>query len=74
MGSRLKIGFPVNETFRENEAKFREKKFREFFAFSKSRKFRIYSRNRLKQNFAKKTKIFAFFANERNAKTKGNGR
>ena len=38
--------------------------FRETFAFSLF----YFSRNRLKRNFAKKTKIFAFFARKRNAK------
>ena len=32
-----------------------------FFAVSISRKFRIFSRNRLKHNFAKKAKIFRIF-------------
>ena len=38
--------------------------FREIFPFSISRKFRIFSRNRLKRNFTKKVKIFAFFVSE----------
>ena len=42
--------------------------FSEIFACSISIKFRIFSRNRWKGNFAKKAKIFAFFVRERNAK------
>ena len=40
-----------------------------FFAFSISWKFRIFSRNRLKRNFANKAKNLAFFVSELNAKT-----
>ena len=40
-------------------------KFAQKFAFFK---IPFFSQNRLNQNFAKKTKIFAFFASERNAK------
>ena len=66
-GKNAKIFVSILQTFSQNFAFFSENKFREIFPFSILRKFLIFSRNRLKRNFAKKTKIFAFFASERNA-------